>query len=199
MNITIIAFNQTLAYRLDKLSQYFALKGRKEEAIKVIQNQANAKNIIKSYSTASLLLLQSPTGPKEHAYVYLDSAITEFKRLKGSIFNFNNPRVALVLTPAMIGGKDMEALSLRFIREVELNQQSGVVQHFVMGTALRGDYYKAYSSIPELTLVERIHYYDIILTVDGKKRATDPEWEKYFNNYNDVWTYQLVGYDYEFF
>jgi len=192
-------FHQVLSYRLDKLSQYFALKGRKEEAIKVIQNQPIAKNVIKSYSTASLLLLQSPTGPKEDAYVYFDSAITGFKRLKSSIFTNINPRVALILTPAMIGGKDMEALSLQFVREIELNQQSEVVQTLVMGTAMRGDYYKAYSSIPELTLVDRIHYYDIILTVDGAKRATDAEWKKYFNNYKDVWIYQLIGYDYEFF
>ena len=192
-------YQEVFAYRLERLAEYFAMKGMRDDAIKIIQNQNNKVNIIKAYSTASLQLLRGVSGPKEDAYIYLDSALTGFNRLQDFFILSQNPRIAMVLTPAMIGGKDMSELSLRLIREINLAEQSGVIQNLIMGTAIRGDYYEAYSAIPEIAFVDRIFYFDIMLTVEGLKRATDPEWKTYFSAYQDWWIFSAVGYEPEVF
>lgn len=194
-----VNYQKSFASRLERLSEYLAMKGRREDAIKVIQNENNKINIIKAYSTASLQLLRGTSGPKEDAYVYLDSALTGFNRMKDFFLFSSNPRVALVLTPAMIGGKDMSELSLRLVREINLGEQSGVIQNLIMGTAIRGDYYEAYSAIPEIALIDRIFYFDIMLTVEGLKRTTDPEWRTYFSAYQDWNIFTAVGFEEEVF
>jgi hypothetical protein len=193
-------FQATFAYKLERLSQYLASKGRRDEAIRVVQQQSNRINRIKSYSTTSLQLLRNKgTGPREDAYLYLDSAITEFNRIEDFFLLSQNPRIALVLTPAMIGGADMTDLSRRFVREINLGEQSGVIQNLIMGTAIRGDYYEAYSSIPEIALIDRLFYFNIMLTVEGLRQAVDPEWETYFSAFQDYWIFTAIGYEPELF
>ena len=77
----------TIAFRIYRLAEYFALKGRKNEAIRLVQNQSNKVNVIKVYSLVSLKLLKAEQlSHKEDAYVYLDSAITEFERIQDFLF-----------------------------------------------------------------------------------------------------------------
>jgi hypothetical protein len=193
-------FQQSFSYRLERLSQYFALKGRRDDALKVIQHQNNQINRIKSYSTASLRLLRGGSpGPKGDAFIYLDSALTEYSRIEDFFLLSQDPRIALVLTPAMIGGAEMSDLSRRLVREINLGQQSGVIQNLIMGTAIRGDYYEAYSSIPEIALIDRMFYFNIMLTVEGLRQATDPEWKTYFSAFQDYWIFFVIGFEPELF
>ena len=188
------------SYKMERLAEYFAAQGRKEDAIKIIQHQSNKINILKGYATAPLELFRNKsTSHKEDAFVYLDSAMTEFNRIEDFMILSWNPRAAMILTPAFVGGKDMSDLSLSYVRDIAMGQQNGVIQNLIFGTAIRGDYYGALSAIPELAIVDRLFYFNTILSVEGLEQAKDPEWKKYFRGLQDYWIWERVGYEVDVF
>ena len=186
------------SFKLERLAEYFAAQGRREDAIKIIRHQSNNINILKAYATASLQLLRNKSkGQREDAFIYLDSAISEFNRIEDFFILSQNPRAALVLTPALIGGKEMTDLSLGYVKDIYMGEQIGVIQNLVFGTAIRSDYYGAYSAIPELALVDRLYYFNAILSVEGLKQAKESEWIPFFKNLQDYWIWARVGYEYD--
>jgi hypothetical protein len=188
-----------MAYRVERLTEYLAGKGRKDEVFRIIATYSNRTNRIKAYATAPLELIRSTTGPKEDVYVYLDSALTEFERVKDFFFFSEDPRISMVLTSSLIGGKGMNEMARQYVSKISIGQQSGATQILVLGTALNGDYYQAYSSIPEIALIDKLFYFNVILTTEGAKKTEDREWKTYFLTFRDYWTWQNIAYDLELF
>ena len=164
------------SYRVGQLTEYLAIKGRKNEAFQIMKCYPKPSNLIKAYAIAPLELLVNPLGPKEDAFQYLDSAITEVDRLKDFEFFGDDPRIAVVLSLSLAGGKDMDDLARKFVSKISLGQQNGVLQAWIMGTAMSGNYYQAFSSIPEILLSERLHYFNLILSAAAMKKENNREW-----------------------
>ena len=191
---------EAFSYYVVRLAEYLASKGRKEEAIQLILTHPNRLNTIRAYSTVSVKLLTSgQPGPREDAFVYLDSALTEYGRIQDFFFLNRSPRIAMVLTPAMIGGKEMIDLAQGLVRQITIGEQDGVIQNLILGTAMRGDYYQAYTFIPELTIIDRLTYFNDILSAEGLIRTDDPEWKTYLHAWQTYWILEVILYEPDLF
>jgi hypothetical protein len=187
-------------YKIYRLAEYFAWKGRREDVIILAQSLTNNANSIRLYSLASLKLLQPQIlGDKEDAFVYLDSAISEFDRIQDFLFTASDPRIAMVLTPALIGGKDMTEIAQGLVQDIRLFNQSGMIQNLILGNALRGDYYTAYSSIPDIALTDRLFFFSHILAIEANSISTDPEWSSYFYAFQNYRIWEVTSVELDIF
>ena len=93
----------------------------------------------------------------------------------------------------------MNALAKYYVSKISIGQQSGAVQYLILGTTVSGDYYKAYSSIPEIALSDRLFYFNIILSAHGLKKTQDKEWRMYFSSFQKYWRWNVITYAPEFF
>ncbi len=174
------------SFRLERLTEYMASKGRKEDVFRIINTQVNRANRIKAYATAPLELMRNKERPTEDFFIYLDSSITEFGRVNDFFFVAEDPRISMILT-----------LALQYVSKISIGQQSGATQALIIGTAYSGEYYEAYSSIPDIALVDRLFYFNIILTTEGLKKSNDKEWDTYFKAFRDYWIWESIQYEFE--
>ncbi len=93
----------------------------------------------------------------------------------------------------------MMDLALRYVKAIQIGQQRGVIQNLILGTAIRGDYYQALSFIPQIALVDRVFYFNVILSAEGLRKTTDPEWRTYFEAHQNYWIWEMVGYEQDLF
>jgi hexokinase len=93
----------------------------------------------------------------------------------------------------------MNDLARQLVSKISIGQQSGAMQMLILGTAMNGNYYEAYSSIPEIALIDRLFYFNVILASEGLRRTNDSEWSRYFGTFQDFWIWQNSTYDLEIF
>ena len=137
-------------------------------------------------------------GKADHqtdAFIYLDSALTEFDRLDDFLFLGSDPRTALALGLSIVGGADLNALARSYAGQMDIGQQGGAMRALILGTASSGDYYQAYKVIPEIAIIDKLYYYTVILTVEGKNKAQDPEWKIYFDSFWDWYAWENIRYN----
>jgi hypothetical protein len=190
---------EIFSYRMHRLIVYFVKNGRREEAIKIIRSHLNNVNIIKGYATAPMDLLNDVNGPKQDAYVYLDSALTAFDRITDFIFLTEDPRISFVMPLSQIGGKQMTELALKYVAKMPISQQSGAVENLILGIALRDEFYEAYTAIPEIALVDKLHYFNIILSEEAARKTQDSKWKEYLWNLHQQWKWSDINYEPEVF
>ena len=187
------------SYHISMLTEYLASKGRKKEVLQIVKCYTRPSNLIRAYATAPLELFVSPTGPKEDSFEYLDSAITEVDRLTDFEFFGSDPRIAVVLSLSLAGGKDMDDLARKYVSKIPLGGQNGVLQAWIMGTALTGNYYQAYSSIPEILLSERLHYFNHILSSAARKKTSNYEWQVFLTSYQKQYMWTNMAFEADLF
>lgn len=93
----------------------------------------------------------------------------------------------------------MMNLSHRYVQAIPIGQQNGVIQNLILGTVMRGDYYEAYTSIPEIAFVDRLFYFNDILSEEGMKHAKDNEWRIYFDSFQNYWIWEIILYEPDIF
>ena len=190
---------EMFSYHVGILTGYLATKGRKQEVLQILKCYPKPSNLIKAYAIAPLELVQGSSGPKEDAFEYLDSAMTEVDRLKDFEFIGDDPRIAVVLSLSLAGGKDMDDLARKFVSKISISQQNGVLQSWIQGTAMSGNYYQAYSSIPEILLSERLHYLNLILSAEAMKKEMNNEWQTFVMAFQKYYTWQFINFEADIF
>jgi len=187
---------QSIMFHVYKLIEYFALKGKKDEAIRLIRTLTNRPNFVRFYSLAPIKLIQSENAKyKEDIFVYLDSATTEFDRINDFLFFGLDPRNALVIAPTLIGGKVMNDLANRYVQSINLDAKGALMQNWILAAAMNGNYYHAYSLIPDISLVDRLFYFNGILSTEGLRRTQDANWRTYFDRYQNYWLWENTGFE----
>lgn len=186
-------------YRIMRLAQRMAYEGRRNLALKTILTVPGTSNVIRSYAIVPLELLRKEGGAKMEIFVYLDSTLTELDRLTDFFFFGPDPRFIVILTTGQMGGMDMINMAKHFAGKLSIGQQSGAIENLVLGIALSGDYFKAYTAIPPIALIDRLTYYNIILSVEGEKKSQDVEWTTYFIRYVDWQVWDFVSFAPEVF
>ena len=192
------AFNDQVgvAYMINQLTGLLASRGKMEEALRIISSYPNRNNRIKAYATMPLEISRSQSAYQADAYVYLDSAVTEFERLDDFLFAGSDPRTALTLGLSIMGGGELNNLAGHYVGQIDIGQQGAAMRTMILGTASGGDYYQAYTVIPEIAIIDKLYYYTVIMTVEGLNRAEDPEWKTYFNSYWEWFAWENIRYEF---
>jgi hypothetical protein len=170
-------------YLINRLAGYLASNGRTDEAIRIALVLPNRANQVKTYSMAARELLLKKDAHQEKAFILLDSAIGDLNRIRDFdfgtdyIFGPNDPRRALVLALSWVGGQEMHNIAGNYVKQIPISRQDVVIEQWIEGTAGSGQYYLAYTSIPDITsAVERLKYYNEILVQESAKQPMDEDW-----------------------
>lgn len=182
-------------YAIALLTGYLAQAGRRSEVTGIISNYTRRENRVKAYALAAHHIQRNGGANYEDVFLYLDSAISELKRTKQSESDADNtfssdPRIMLVLALSTEGGMEMNRLALDYLRQVRIVRQVDLMERWMQGMAASGNYYLAYSSIPDLTILgNRLYMYNLIMIAEIMKRPMTAEWKKYFvrRSINFVW------------
>ena len=189
-------------FLINRLAGFLARQGRIHEVISIAQAFPNPSNRIKTYSMAARELLAGKEGPKQDAFILLDSAICEFKRIKDSDFSSeantgsDDSRKALVLGLSRVGGKEMHEIAGKFVKQVSITRQDDVIEKWIEGTAGSGQYYLAHASIPDITSVtERVNFINRILLEEAMRRTPDKDWQTAIPYRYKLYKWEFLSYD----
>ena len=189
-------------YLINRLAGHLASEGRTDEATRIARVFPNRINRVNTYSMAAYQLLTDKDEKQEQAFILLDSATCEMNRIKDFEFEFSpnegyyDPREALVFALSSVGGQDMHNLAARYVEQISMASQADVLRQWIEGAAVSGQYYLAYSSIPELTsTAERIYYFNRILMQESLRRPMDKEWRTAIESRIKVYTWEFIGYE----
>jgi hypothetical protein len=170
-------------YLVNRLAGYLATDGRTDEAIRIAQMLPNRANRVKTYSMAARELQLKKDAHQEQVFILLDSAIGNLNRIRDfefgtdNIFGPNDPRRALVLALSWVGGEEMHNIAGNYVKQIPISRQDVVIEQWIEGTAGSGQYYLAYTSIPEITSpVERLKFYNEILMQESAKHPMNKDW-----------------------
>jgi hypothetical protein len=155
---------------------------------------------------AAKQLLDGKSAQQHNAFVLLDSAISDLNRIKDNevTFNpnvgFNDPRKALVLALSWIGGQEMHNLAGKFVEQISMARHDDVIARWIEGTAGTGQYYLAYSSIPDISSsTARINYFNRILLQEAVRRPMVKEWKAAISGRLEVYKWEFFNYEADYF
>jgi len=193
-------------YLINRLAGFLANQGRIDEVIRITQVLPNPSNRLKTYSMAARELIAGKGDQKQNAFILLDSAICEQNRIKNFdfssnyIFGPNDPRKALILALSWVGGQEMHNLAGKYVEQISMTRQDDVVERWIEGDAGSGNYYLAWSSIPEITSAsERLNYFNRILLEESRRRPKDKDWEACIESKLKVYKWEFLVYDPDLF
>jgi len=197
-----IASSNDFYYLINRLAGYLAREGRTDEVIRIASAFPSHANRVITYSVAAKALLAAKEGKKEKAFILLDSAISELNRIGDFEFLFsqntgyNDPRKALVLALSSVGGQQMHNLAGKFVEQISIARQNGVIQQWVTGTAASGQYYLAYTAIPDITsTAARLDHFNRILLEESVRRPMNKEWRKTIEGRKIVYAWEFINYE----
>jgi energy-coupling factor transporter ATP-binding protein EcfA2 len=177
--------------------EYLASQGRQAEANRIISEYTSITNRIKAYSDVQRGFQKFPSPAPEVIFSFLDSAVTETKRLADYQFTSSDPRIVMAYAMSATGGKKLNDLSQTYVKQLSLNAQSDIIQRWIQGIAASGDYYQAYTAIPEISiLTDRLYLYSMILVHDAVDRSKDPNWKLFLKKkeegfYQEDFAYEI--------
>jgi len=161
---------------------------------------------IKTYSLAAKNIMEEEGGQKQIAFILLDSAICEQNRVSDFEFNLDqftgthDPRKALVHALSWVGGREMYDLAGAYVKQISLNKQMDFVELWIAGIAGSGQYYLAWTSIPEFSSnTERVNYFNRILLQEAARRQLDKEWRKSIEGRLKVYKWEVFEYEPDIF
>ena len=151
-------------------------------------------------------LITDKNSLQENAFILLDSAISELNRIRdfefGSdrTYGSNDPRKAIVLAISWIGGQEMHNLAGHYVEQISLSRQDDVIERWIECAAGSGQYYLAYTSIPDITSpAERLNYYNRILLQESVRRPMDKDWRDALDSRMKVYKWEFVFYETDLF
>jgi energy-coupling factor transporter ATP-binding protein EcfA2 len=187
-------------YLVNRLTAYLAMQGRSDEIVKIVQQFPHRANKIKLYSMAAREMAYTRQGPQEIIYPLLDSAISEMNRIKNFEFTSFDPRIALVLAIATVGGTQMNDLAKGYVESLSITRQNNILQRWMEGISASGNYYLAYSSIPAITAPpDRLDYINLILLHEAIRRSTDSDWTISLKRRLAEYTWQDINFEADLF
>jgi len=193
-------------YLINRLAGHLAEEGRIDDINLIAKNFHKPVNRVNTYSLAARQLLSGKRGQQENAFILLDSAISEFKRMKGFevAFNpsigYNDPRNAIVLALSWVGGQEMHNLAGKYVDQISMIRRNDVIERWIEGTAGSGHYYLAYSSIPDISPSEaRINYFNRILLQESVNFPMENEWKKAILSRLEVYKWEFISYEADYF
>jgi hypothetical protein len=196
----------TFYYLINRLTGYLAGQGKIDEVIRIVQLLPNPANRSKTYSISARELLANKEGQKQNAFILLDSAICELKRIEDSeflsyrVFGSNDPRSALILALSWVGGQEMHNLAGKYVEQISITHQNDVIERWIEGAAGSGQYYTAYTSISDITSsTERLNYYNRILLEESMKHPMDKDWKAALESRLKNYKWQFLNYEYAIF
>jgi hypothetical protein len=191
---------------INRLAGYLAGQGRINDIARIAQEFPNPSNRVKTYAIAARELLAGKYGKKQDAFILLDSAICELNRIKDFEFasewisGSNDPRKAIVLALSWLGGQDMYTLARKYVEEISITRQEDVIERWIEGTAGSGQYYLAYTSIPDITsLSERLNYINRILLQESVKRPMADDWRTMLESRFKLYKWEFLNYEPDLF
>ncbi len=134
---------------------------------------------MKAYAGSVRGFKRFPTKDRDAANIILDSAVAESRHMNYQFLS-NDPRIMLAYGLSSVGGRRFYDLSQAYVKQLSLNEQSSIVLRWIMGIAESGNYWEAYASIPDISiLTNRLSLYNLILLEEANRTVTDPEWKGY--------------------
>ncbi len=193
-------FVNSFSYLMNEMAEYLAGQGRLAEANRIITEYTSQNNRMKAYADAARGFHRFPSPSPESIYPYLDSAVTEANRLEDYQFISSDPRIILAYSLSAVGGKNFYDLSQSYVKQLSLNTQTDIVQRWIQGIAQSGNYYQAYSSIPEITiLTDRLYLYNLILMEEAFRIARDPDREAFLRKKREGFYLEDFAFEANFF
>jgi len=193
-------FVNSFSCLINEVCEYLASQGRQAEVNQIISQYRSSNNRLKAYANASRGFQKFPSKSPEGIFSYLDSAVTEAERLKDFQFVSTDPRIILAYGLSAAGGKKLNDLSESYVKQLSLNTQTDIVQRWIQGIATSGDYYQAYSSIPEITILnDRLYLYNMILMQEAINRVSNPNWKIYLQKRSEGFYQEEFGFELDLF
>ncbi len=193
-------FINSFSYLINEVTEYLASQGRQTEANRIISEYTSSNNRMKAYANAARGFQKFSSSAPEQIFSYLDSAVTEAERLEDFQFVSTDPRIILAYNMSSAGGKILYDLSQEYVKQLSINSQNDIVQRWIQGIAKSGDYYQAYSSIPEIMILsDRLYLYNMILLQEATARITDPNWKVYLKNKEEGFYLEDFAFEFNIF
>lgn len=140
-------FNQLL-----NRSVNLACYGNHQEAMDLAERFPNENEKAFAYLFMARALNKTDVNPQ--VFLYLDSALSKIQKLDVATLPAQiDPRYEFVRVISQIGSEPMNRLAFNILRDYPGDFKQYVTYHLVNGIAAEGNYYKAYTAIPE-TLTE---------------------------------------------
>jgi hypothetical protein len=94
----------------------------------------------------------------------------------------------------------MHNLAGHYVEQISLSRQDDVIERWIEGAAGSGQYYLAYTSIPDITSpAERLNYYNRILLQESVRRPMDKDWRDALDSRMKVYKWEFVMYETDLF
>jgi hypothetical protein len=151
------------------LATHLALNEKYNEATQLAEGFDKDYQRIYAYIFMSDQLYHTHYNPQ--AFVYLDSALSLYKRIDFNVA-FLDSRVDLLLLMSKIGSEALNGMAMDFLRTMDQNARQSAIQNMVDGVASEGNYYRALTMIPP-TFTENSDLFSrmLILHTDNQKKA----------------------------
>ncbi len=129
-------------------SIYLAKSGYKDEAIDLTERFPKDNEKAFAYIVIAKALYENNTNPE--AFIYLDSALSKIEKLDiSTLLPPIDPRYVFVKFIAQIGSQSINTMAYSILREYPEDFKQYVYYHLINGIAAEGNYYRAYSVIPD--------------------------------------------------
>ena len=201
-----ITLQKDIYYLINKLAGYLAGEGRIEDVNQIASLISNPVNRINTYSLAARQLMAGKGAQQHNAFVLMDSAASEFSRIKDFEFTSdphsgsNDPRKAIVLSLSWIGGQEIHKLAGNYVEQISLIKQNDIIARWIEGTAGSGQYYLAYASIPAISPAgARLNYFTRILLQEAERRPMEKEWKAAISARLEVYKWEFLTYETDYF
>jgi energy-coupling factor transporter ATP-binding protein EcfA2 len=175
-------------------SIYLAKNGFKEEAIGLAERFPKESEKAFAYIFIAKALYETNTSPE--AFIYLDSALSKIEMLDiATLLPPIDPRFSFVKFVSQIGSEPINRIAFDLLRQYPEDVKQFVYYHLINGIAAEGNYYRAYTAIPQtFTESADLESLTFILWEVCKKKeleAGDVRWNSMDKNFfiDKAWSY----------
>lgn len=155
-----------------------AIRGKKNDALKLIGNFSNRKNRVKAYAAIAKLCFQN--NEAVYGALFLDSAHAEMSRLKTYTFQGTDFRAVLAMALTLQNTKESERKALEYLSVMQRYDRASGFINVSSAFAFLGNCYKAKSILPVYaSAIDKIAINQRILFYQNLKKSSTEEWNAY--------------------